>query len=538
VLAAEREGLPMRDVVDERSAAFVALGRARAGALTACLCTSGTAPAHWFPAVIEASEARVPLLLLSADRPLELSDCAAPQTIQQMNLFGGHVRHFAELGLPDFDLDAARGLRRRVAQAVALSVGPPAGPVHLNVRFRKPLEPHLAHSDEEAQSRALRTLREEPFPRRWAPAAALCSEATAQLTEVFGRRRGVFVAGPASPAQAGARDAILALARRIGWPIVADSTSQLRFGPSHGAVIVDAGEQIARAAPRLALEPEVVVQLGAPPTSSIWQVVPRLVIAPDGWPDPGQRASMLAADAETVARTFLDENLTPPARTEWAALWARANDAAMTATDGVLGDAGLCEATVARAALAALPRDGLFFVGNSLSIRHLDAYAAAGTVPVGVLCQRGANGIDGLISGAAGAASTGRPVTLLVGDVSLLHDVGGLWAARDAGDLDLVVVDNGGGRIFEQLALGGVASATTMSHFVTPPRLQLSSLAQAFGLDFASVADRVELGEVLKRRTGRTRLVEVRVEPNNARRIDHAVTTAVDRALDMAGFGR
>ena len=512
VLAAEREGLAMRDVVDERSAAFVALGRSRAGFLTACLCTSGTAPAHWFPAVIEASLARVPLVLLSADRPLELADCDAPQTVNQVGLFGGHVRAFVELGVPDA---AGRGLRRRVSQAVSLATGPEPGPVHLNARFQKPLEPHAATTDERPVSLALRSLREEPLSRRWTTAALPSAEALARLRVAL-RGRGIVVAGPAALAQGAARTTFLELAARIGWPLVAESTSQLRFGPAHPS-LVDAGEHIYKAR-RLA--PEVIVQLGAPPTSLGWDA-PRWVLSAHGWPDPGQRAQIIAADPAEVARALLDGNL-PSCDPSWAQIWAAANSEAWNAVEHVLPRHGLSEALTARMALRALPAGGLFFVGNSLSIRHLDAYVRS-DVAVGVLSQRGANGIDGLISGAAGAASTGRPVTLLIGDVSLLHDVGGLATARHT-NLDILVVDNGGGRIFDQLPLG--KSGADMSHFLTPPRLDLPSLARAFGIDFASARTPSELGVVLAR-AARPRLIEVVVPPRGARDVDRDVMEAL-----------
>ncbi|MBS2025087.1 MAG: 2-succinyl-5-enolpyruvyl-6-hydroxy-3-cyclohexene-1-carboxylic-acid synthase [Deltaproteobacteria bacterium] len=508
VLAASRTpGLTVRDVIDERSAAFFALGQARAtGRPSALICTSGTAPAHHFPAVIEASQARVPLIVLSADRPFELMDCGAPQTIDQTRLFGTHVRSFVELGVPEGTDLSLRSLRRRVVQAVHDAQWPTPGPVHVNVRAKKPLEPLEARDPAEREAAArVHALLTQPAPRAHLPDSAPSTQTTAHLAELLPRsERGLIVAGPGPLSQRDARGPLFSLLRKTGFTLAADATSQLRLGAPD--FVPDLAPDLVFASSTLRGQAfDLVLQLGASPTSSAWEpflaAQPRathVVIAPHGWNDFTAQADELVCAPIAATLRALDEHL-DGARAPLRPL----QDAAVSIDrqlDAQLSrEPALSELGAARALLSRLPEDALVMTGNSLPIRLLDAAAPRLRRHVDVLSQRGANGIDGLISGAAGAASQGKPVALLVGDTSFLHDLGGLELARALRTpLVLLVLQNGGGRIFEQLPVARAGlSERELSHFTTPHGLRFGFAAAQFSLPYRQVATPAALHEAL-----------------------------------------
>ena len=300
VLAAcAHPALRVHDAIDERTAAFFSLGQARVtGAPSVLLCTSGSAGANYLPAVIEADQSGVPLVVVTADRPAELLHVSANQTIDQRLLFEGFARRVVDVGAPDASPGALRGLRRLAAQAVALACGPSPGAVHLNLRARKPLEAVEASSP---AGQALRTLALEIAAE---PAVVVTQGRPVAPRDAIGRlavrirsaRRGVIVAGPAPAAQRRDRDAIARLARAAGFPLLAEAASQLRFtgraGGLEGVEVIDAFEWL-YGSPPAELVPDLVVQLGAPPTSGAWERlldrsprIDRIVIAPTGWPDP------------------------------------------------------------------------------------------------------------------------------------------------------------------------------------------------------------------------------------------------------------
>ena len=495
--------LALPTLVDERAAGFFALGLARAsGAPVALVCTSGTAAAHYFPALIEASEAGIPLVVLTADRPAELHACAAPQTIDQVKLYGGFVRAYLDLGAPDGSALALRALRRKIAQAVATARGPAPGPVHVEIPLRKPLEPArpVTATEREAAVIAI-ALSIEPLVRATAPQARADDALVAELAAaIAARRRGVIVAGPAPLAHAGARAAVYALAARAGYPVLAEAGSQLRFGPRGDVVACDRWD-LALGAPRLAeiLAPELILQIGADPVAAAWppflarhRGAARWVIAAGGWPDPDSSArGLLRGDvADAVAR--IAAGVAVPADAAWLDAWAAADERATTAADAALAAHRDGEPALLRAVVDALPAGAALVLGNSLPVRVIDQVAAGGGRDLAVITQRGANGIDGLIAGAAGAAAAGRPTALLLGDVSFAHDVGGLAAARLAGaPLAIVVVDNGGGRIFDGLPVAGsgLPPGAFERHWTTPAGVDPVAAAAAFGVAGRVVRD-------------------------------------------------
>lgn len=533
VIAAARLGLPCHVLIDERAAGFFALGRGRAtGRPSALVCTSGTAAAHYLPAVIEASLARVPLVVVSADRPPELHGCAAPQTIDQQHLFGRFTRGFVDLGMPEAAASALRGLRRRAAQMVALAIAPEPGPVHINAPARKPLEP-TGSAEESGMAALVAELSAEPIARAVPAAAGAPDPAIEEIAGALGRaRRALLVAGPA-PLGAPARP-VAELARASGLPLLAEVTSQLRFtGDEPAPGLCDRFDLLLRA-PRFAAahRPDLIVELGAPPTSSAYAGMvaaarcERIVVAPHGWSDPHGSAGLIvnAPVAEVAGRLASRLAARPGA---WTEGWLAANRRAGAALDrrAVSG-----EHAAVRAAVGALPDGALLALGNSLPVRTAEA-CAADRRRIGVLHQRGACGIDGLVAGAAGAASaSGRPTALLLGDVSFAHDLGGLAAARLAGaPLAVVVIDNGGGRIFEQLPVARAPGGAELldRFFLTPPAIDVAAAAAAFGLPCVRSEEPGRAVAAALAGGGAT-VIHVPVAPHSARDLEAAVVEEVD----------
>jgi 2-succinyl-5-enolpyruvyl-6-hydroxy-3-cyclohexene-1-carboxylate synthase len=473
-------------IIDERAAAFYALGAARAsGEPVALVCTSGTAAAHWLPALVEASEAAIPLVAITADRPAELQGCGAPQTIDQVKLFGGFVRAYLDLGAPDAGGGALalRAVRRKVAQAVTTARGPHPGPVHVEVPLRKPLEPVALDPAERARERELIVA---PPPRTIADDTGIAVVAAALARA----ERPLVIAGPAR-LDAAARAAVHALARAAGAVLLAETASQLRLGAPPELVTAGAFDPILAARAR-ELAPDVIVQLGAEPVAAAWPqaratwaAAARYVLAPHAWTDPDSSArAMILGDVGDAARRITAGMPAARARDAWHAAWREAEAAARAALDAAADGAPDGEPAIVRAVLGAAPPDAFLVVGNSLPARVIDHVARASDPHRDVIVQRGACGIDGLVAGAAGATWTGRPVVAVIGDVSFAHDLGGVAAAARAcrAPLAVVVVDNGGGRIFDGLPVAGALAAPVLAdYFHTPPGLDPAAVARAVG---------------------------------------------------------
>jgi 2-succinyl-5-enolpyruvyl-6-hydroxy-3-cyclohexene-1-carboxylate synthase len=490
--ALEEPRLRCHSIIDERSAAFFALGCARAtGVPSLVIATSGTAGAHHLPAVIEAGMSSLPLLVLTADRPFELQGCGALQTIDQLKMFGDHARAFFDIPIGDPTLEGQRRLRALAAQAVLHATHPRAGAVHLNARARKPLEPPFDQGalrlDEAAQTVYV-------APQRLPPDQV----ARAIADRLRSARRGVIVVGPLPAFDHEATESILELAMTARVPIIADATSQLLFAPARlreGRVITSPTPLLDSSEVRRRLRPDLILQLGPIPTSSAGQAyladhrdAARVVIAASAECDPESSASMaLIADLAPSARMIARASLSGPRPPESALAReiAEERERMSPAVDEALV---LCRGAVIREALRATPRRSLVLTSNGLAIRDLDRFAPQGVCEVRVLCQRGASGIDGMVSGAAGAsAASGAPLTALIGDVAFLHDLGGLMIARRARTpLVLVVLNDDGGRIFEQLPLARESRAD-LSFWITPHGLEMRGACEMFGVDYARV---------------------------------------------------
>jgi len=547
-------GLRCHSIADERSAGFFALGQARVtGRPTLLLCTSGSAGAHYYPAVVEAAASFTPLLVLTADRPLELSECGAPQTMDQVKLFGAFARAYFELGLADETPGALDGLERMAVQAAHATQAPLPGPVHLNARARKPLEPVVVESASSAAFRDLDERLGRPVPRVFRQDSGPSDEALSALADACqAHARGLIVCGPIPPTRAGDTRALQELSAATGYPLCVEATSQLRFDESEGPRI-GALEPLFHSRFLKRLAPDLVLQFGAPPTSGAFArwlsgaSVARAVVTPYGHLDPQSRARWLVphdefATARALARRLADRfpELSERTRAPFATEWARADARYFRLVDALASETttgSLDEAAAVSTSIAALPRGAWLGLGNSLPVRDVDAFVPPRAQGLRVWSQRGLNGIDGLVSGALGAATAAQaPSLLLIGDVSFLHDVGGLAAAASVKTpLAIVVLDNGGGRIFDELPVAKLfAQNTELARFwSTPPEVELEHAAALYRVRYARAATISELAAALQASLSSpgVTLVHAVVEPNSARLMNAELRERLDAEL-------
>lgn len=554
--AARHGGLSVAVVVDERSAGFFALGHARvSGRPALAACTSGSAGAHYFPAVMEAAEADLPLILVTADRPPELLDRQAAQTSRQAALFGAHARTWLDLGTPDSDPRALAGARVAGMIAFARALDPRPGPVHVNAPFRKPLEPAAEDEDDRRVSAAaLRLCRATaPFlpPGRAADTAAVSALAAACRAA----RQGLILCGPGPLAQGQAGPALMAVAGRLGFPVLAEAASQFLLAELAPPGVLGHLELLAPSMPFADGErPDLVIQVGRPPISAAWgrwlegpEAAPRWVVAAHGWNDPANAAAGMVTGDIAGTLTALAAALAGAggADPSWLAHWRAADAAAARAVAAALADeaAGgeLSESAVVHGVLAALPAGEALVLANSLAVREVDLVSTPGATRAPVLAARGVAGIDGTVATAAGAAAgCAAPVTALLGDLALLHDLGSLATLRHArAPVTLVVLANDGGRLFEllPLAAGAVDEGTVRELFVAPQGISFAGPAAAFGVGYHYVDSTAALAAALEasRASGRHALIEARTHarPLRQRRIELR-----ERARALAGASR
>ena len=529
---------------DERAAAFVALGWARAtGRPAAVVTTSGTAVANLLPAVVEADAAGVPLLLLTADRPPELRETGANQTIRQPGIFGSFTRWAFDVPPPDAALDPAVILTT-AAHAAARALHP-AGPVHLNLAFREPLGMEPDGTDAAA---LVAGIQRRTFPNRPYTDTSFHEEA-AGLGDLAGRlagvERGLIVLGATDNLDVAA--AAAALAARLGWPLLPDVASQGRFGPSPEAVV---HYDLALASPAFAERhrPEAVVLIGGRPVSKRLLALidgarpePYVVVRPDPARfDPAHIVTdRVVADPTSVCALLAERLPAAPGPSAWVQSWRRASAAAEAAAVDEIGH-DLSEPSVARTAARLAPN---LVLAASMPIRDVDMFADANGGAAFVTANRGASGIDGTVATAHGVArGLGEPVVLLIGDLALLHDQTSLMLLRDGPNAGppvvVVAVNNDGGGIFHFLPVARgahpVDAATFEAAFGAPHGLTFAHAAAQVGLAYHApeTADAFEAALADALASGRSALVEVRTDrAANAAlhaRITHAVAAAVD----------
>jgi len=531
------------DHLDERAMGYFALGLARAlDEPVAVVTTSGTAAANLLPAIAEANLAQVPLVVLTADRPPELRDAGAPQTIDQIRLYGTHVKWFLDVPLPDGTVPALRAAAAAARRAVALARAFPPGPVHLNLPYREPLLPHFA-SRPSARAGAVGVASAEPD--------RTLLQQVAQL--LAAHRRGIIVAGPQpDPALA---PLLTALAERLGYPILADPLSQLRAGPHVRRLVLDAYDAALREPAAVArLRPSLVLRLGAVPTSKplqlalqAWDEAEQVLLAPGNWPDPDHQASWIVHGplAATVQRLLHLVTTTQPAPDPtWLARWQRVDQAARTALATALERcAELFEGRVFAELAATLPHGAALVVGNSMPVRDLDGFFPAIERPVRIFANRGANGIDGVTSTALGvAAGHPGPTVLVTGDLSFYHDLPGLLAARRHRlRATIVLLNNDGGGIFSFLPQAREAPEHFEFLFGTPHGLDFRHAAELFGLAYQRPADWSEFRTALRSALASegTTVIELRTDRQRNVQLHeglwHQARQAVRAVLDEVG---
>jgi 2-succinyl-5-enolpyruvyl-6-hydroxy-3-cyclohexene-1-carboxylate synthase len=528
-------------IVDERSAGFFALGAAQAsGGPVALLCTSGTAVANYHPAVYEAGESALPLVVLSADRPPELRGIGAGQTVDQIKVFGSSVRWFCEVGTHEADDDGLLHYRSVACRALAAARGETRpGPVHLNLPWREPLAP-LAVEGAVSATDPLALGGREGRPLTAVtridlePSAFLLDEVAGHIGDAIS---GVIVAGRQLDPEL--REPVAHLARVSGFPILADPTSQIRCGPHDRSQVVAAydlllrDEHFARS-----VVPDLVLRFGEMPTSKplrAWLTASgasEIVIDPfGGWNEPANRAAaILRADptelaAGWAARLEKEERGAPGG-------WIAAEQAAQAALDAELDGGGPLSEPALHRALGRAHRDGdLVYTASSMPIRDQETFLAPAETDALFLSNRGANGIDGLVSSGIGAAhASDRPTTIVTGDLGLLHDIGGLAALRDVSTpVRIIVIDNDGGGIFHFLSQEKVLGESEFEALLgTPCGVDSAKAAALFDLPHRRLESLAELSEALAAGTG---LIEVRTDRSSNVETHRELTRRVHDAL-------
>lgn len=504
-------------VLDERSAAFFALGLAKTDLRPVVLvCTSGTAAANYLPAVVEAYESAVPLVVITADRPPELRACASGQTIDQQKLYGGYVHFFHEYAVPELNESRLAYLRQSTLHAVTRSVLPQPGPVHLNAPFRDPLPPIADGGVAEKFGAAIDWTM---FFSHLAPPLAL--QSLSEVPPLAADVHGLVVVGPAQPADpSGFAQSVGVIAQKLGWPVLADGLSPIRNHAEHVPNVVTTYDTILRnptAAERL--NPEVVLCIGGWPTSkvlrtwleasdaAIWIVSERV----DNRDALHGRTRQIFGQVAGLANAL-------PAGTPsegYQRMWARYEGRVRSELDQRLGaESGLFEPKAAWLLAQHLPPETPLMIANSMPIRDVEYVWPAGDRAIRPLCNRGANGIDGTLSTALGIAhGTQRPTVLLTGDLALLHDTNGFLIAERAGtSLTIIVINNRGGGIFEHLPVAPF-DPPFEEFFATPQRADFEQLCSAYAVQYEAITEWDRLVALVSELPSQgVRLLEVRTD--------------------------
>ncbi|NSL51372.1 2-succinyl-5-enolpyruvyl-6-hydroxy-3-cyclohexene-1-carboxylic-acid synthase [Calidifontibacillus erzurumensis] len=499
MLAAEHPDLKIWLQVDERSAAFFALGMAKASREpVAIVCTSGTAVANYMPAVVEAKESQVPLIVLTADRPHELRDIGAPQAIDQINFFGKQVKWFVEMAIPEDRQEMLRYSRTVAARAVAVCQMSPSGPVHLNFPFREPLVPII--EDDSIWKEGLDERR--PFvnvtPPTWQANDELLEQLASKLLSI---ERGLIVCGPYDRPEFA--ETAVSLGEKLGFPVLADPLSQLRAGRHSKDIVIDSYDAFLRdeyIAERL--KPEVVIRFGAMPVSKFLFLylknnpsIEQIIIDGEGlWRDPTLLAAeVIYADPLYFAKklgSLLNKKIERNGHqftNSWLESWITADRIAGETLYSVGKEEPDFEGRVVIELADCLPEQAVLFVGNSMPIRDVDSFFLSTDRNIRIMCNRGANGIDGTISTALGASTTAWPLVLLVGDLTFFHDLNGLLAAKlHELNATIVVVNNEGGGIFSFLPQSAHPKNFELL-FGTPLGLDFSHAVKMYGGRFTRI---------------------------------------------------
>jgi 2-succinyl-5-enolpyruvyl-6-hydroxy-3-cyclohexene-1-carboxylate synthase len=493
LMMAEHPGLHIHIMIDERSAAFFALGIAKAqGKSVALLCTSGTAAANYYPAIVEANISRVPLIVLTADRPHELRDVGAPQAIDQFHLYGSHVKWFVEMALPEATNEMIRYAETVCARAIATSQMTPAGPVHLNFPFREPLIPQL-----EDPQLFEKHKRPKGSIKIKAGELTLDSEEFSRLASLWSKdERGVIVCGPIDHPRL--QQAVIELAEKLQYPIIADPLSQLRSGEHSKHFIMDTYDTFLRnGVAKDFLKPDVVIRFGAMPVSKALTIFLKenheathyVIDGGGGWRDPNSITSeMIYCDEFLLCQSVLPL-VEGRKESSYFTKWMKMNDLTKQHLSRINDATELSEGKFFYTLSNLIPDNATVFVGNSMPIRDLDSFFHNNEKGIRVMANRGANGIDGIVSTALGAATVHQPFYLVLGDLTLFHDLNGLLASKMHGiPFNLIVINNNGGGIFSFLP-----QANHPKHFEllfgTPADIDFKYAVEMYGGQYEKIKD-------------------------------------------------
>lgn len=483
--------------LDERSAAFFALGIAKTSRQpVALVCSSGTAAANFLPAVIEAFYSSAPLLVFTADRPPELHDWGALQTIHQSNLYGNHVKWSAVMPAPEATPSLLALARSAACRAFATASGAPAGPVHLNFPFREPLEPAVVPADFpnrlSMNEDALKQGERHPYLACVESSGEPAGKEIERLAFEIAGKRGLIIAGPDSRVKA---ESVIELARRLDYPVLADCLSQVRCGNHDSSLVIDCYDMFIDKAEPGVTAPEVIIRFGAFPVSKpLTTCLEHYPEARHIFVDPGaqwRNPSHTRGEVWHTDETRFCDSLTAAVKgskrtTAWSRNWLDINAKVRAAVTKELADCGeMFEGKIFHELAKILPGNSVLFAGNSMPIRDMDTFFPASNSPVRFMANRGASGIDGITSTALGAStvSTGRLV-LVLGDISFYHDMNGLLAAKAFGlNATIIVINNDGGGIFSFLPQS-TCKDVFESYFGTPHGLTFQPAADMYGLNY------------------------------------------------------
>lgn len=499
LLLAEHPNIEVHINVDERSAAFFALGLAKAlREPVAIICTSGTAAANYYPAIVEAYYARIPLIVMTADRPHELRDVGAPQAIDQIDLYGKHVKWSVEMALPEESADMTNYVRTIGARAVAIASNQPSGPVHLNFPIREPLLPFLdqveKYRDHQISpkvdiEKGIRILSQSQFEAL----ASMLSEA----------KRGIIVVGELQDREI--RQAIIALAKKLAFPILADPLSLLRSGDHSQTQTIETYDTFLRDdVAKEVLNPDLVLRFGAMPVSKSLllflkkhrQAQHLIVDAGAGWREPAGIASKMIYCEESAFCYGVLEQIDHRENPSWLQLWQSVNKATKRGLASIRDEAELSEGKLFLFLNDLMPMNSTLFVGNSMPIRDLDTFFFTNEKNITALANRGANGIDGVVSTALGVSTVSENTVLVIGDLSFFHDMNGLLAAKlQKQNITILLINNDGGGIFSFLPQASEKEYFE-SLFGTPHGLDFSHAAKLYGAKYKNASTWDEFQQV------------------------------------------
>lgn len=541
--------------LDERSAAYFAVGMSRAlNEPIAVISTSGTAAANFFPAVIEARYSHVPLLIVTADRPPELWEWGANQTIDQSRMYGNHSKWSVNMAPPDVTPDLLRYVRELTCRIVATALQSPAGPIHINFPFGEPLVPKDVPTDIQELLGGNQDVwgnrgQERPYTQVQSAGRSVKIERVKQLAgNLQTVKEGIIVCGPQY--DSAFHYAVAQLAKRLGYPILADPLSQARCGQHDRSLVIDTYDAFLRSRKTAqALQPKLFLRFGATPTSKVLQSYvaqyhdARQILIHDGdWQDPMHTATDVI---QTDATKFTEDLATAvgvSSNTEWADRWlAVAGAARETIRKSFLEIDDMFEGRIFAEIASIIPTEATLFAGNSMPVRDLDSFFPTISKKIRFLANRGVSGIDGVVSTALGVSSVSRePTFLVVGDLSFYHDMNGLLAARQyQPNATVIVLNNNGGGIFSFLPQRGYPELFE-KYFGTPHGLTFQAAAALYGLRYSKATSWEEFRGCVQRDPGSpgTTIVEVQTDRDRNLALHNRIWSAVEETAQQALTGR